>query len=1103
MMPLTTQVSLALVLSVGMFGCSSADSNGDETSSDIQAATADGSADAAAADGVTTDTTDDTAVELDTSLGPDVSDTVLMDSDDPDTAPDEDTAISGSKTLADYIPCDSNNDCPSSVGGTCVVELPLLHAAPDGAQTVSLSELSGGAVTGLCLLTCTDNVDGCDGLSIVDSQDDPIAYTCQLVYAAPSPYPSAEALPFVVDETAMAIGTAFAAVCRPPFQLAPAVGDSFCRTCLEAGECQGGACWDASTGEAPAVGESGVCLVPCEAAGDCMFGFTCMALDGANDDGSEATFCVPFEATCGTCRDLDGDGRGVGYCGSASDPVSEVDCDDNNATAYHDGAEPFHPFKDGANCGVHDYNCNGASDDIEVIGAVGYAQYHCSFCGDACDGDVPDGVKTCLGEPGSAACGLVCATGLGGQVTHAHCDNDLDNGCETAVNDPANVYFPDTDKDGAGDDDVAGTFDCGGGLPAQDGPWVTNQADCDDDSSATYGAVPDGKPSAPDTSCDGVDNDCDGVVDDDYPTTTACETDLTGACADGFLSCSDGEETCVPIVLQGEQVETCDVLGVDEDCDGIADAEESGGLGGIDGVGAPCSVPGKLGICAENNTTACVANLGIECVAPEPALEDAIADGLDTDCDGFDGVKGNYRFVTEIPKTVLGVATVGKAQLQSSIDTCAADSGCSGVVMSNEGTWVIAQAIVLRSGVSLYGGWDPATGTFPDNESTKLLRSDVVDDANRLIGVRGVHINKPTTLARLTVQVSDANGTIGTDVYGLNCHQCSGLSIGYAPASGPAGAVTIIAGQGSLGAVGVQTLFAPLPGGYSGGLSGTGGPGSGGATAGTQSATGLKGGTGSPGASGLLGHGGGPPQLSCDGFLTTQGGINGTAGESGGGGGGGGNANCACTASTFCSESWTLPGGGGAAGASANAAFGTGGGAGGSSVGLTLTASSGAKFLGAVLLTAGEARLGGSGGPGVKAEQGTAGGPGTKCVLALCPGSCKPFPNVTVRWSIDGIDGGQGGTGGAGGSSGPGGGGAHGSSIAFLSDELTGTLAGSGSIVQAAGGLAENNGLGNCGLPDAGQTTPATCTPETVGHPGILGNTINPAVLPSVLSCVP
>ncbi|MFT5430104.1 MAG: hypothetical protein ACI9OJ_000777, partial [Myxococcota bacterium] len=896
MMPVRViNAALTLLLATTVFGCGSDDTDGDESASDSQATTADVGTDATSQDSATGD---DLGVELDTETDPDVPDAPLEDSDEP--GPDtnlDDTKTSGNKTLANYIQCDSDNDCPSSVGGTCAKDLPLLHAAPDGAQTVSVSTLSGGAITGLCLLTCTDNVGACDALTLVDSQDDPIVYTCQLVYAAPSPYPNAQALPFAVDAAAMETGIAFAAVCRPPFELDPAVPDSFCRPCSAADECQDGTCWNASTGEEPGDEESGVCLVPCETTTDCMFGFSCAEIAGQ----TEGQYCVPLEATCGACRDLDADGRGVGYCGPVGEPVTEVDCDDANASAYHNSAKPLHPFTDGANCGAHDYNCNGESDDTEVIGVAGHSQFHCAFCGDACGGDVAQGVKTCLGESGSAACGLVCATDTEGQLTHAHCDDDLDNGCETAVDDPANVFFPDTDEDGAGDKDVTGTFDCGGGLPAEDGPWVTNQADCNDENNAVYGEVIGGKAAALDVTCDGIDNDCDDVADDDFPTTTSCATDLPGACTDGLVSCADAQETCVPVLLVGAQTETCDAAGVDEDCDGLADADEPGGVGGIDGVGASCTVPGLLGTCALNNTMQCVGAFGVQCVAPDPSSEDAIADGVDTDCDGFDGVTAHYRFVSEIPKTVLGITSVGKEQLQSAIDDCATDLMCSGVVMSNEGTWVYGEAIVLRSGVSLYGGWDPSTGTFPDNESTKLLRNDDVDDTNRLIGLRAINIVKPTTLARVQVLVSDANGTVGTDVYGVQCHKCSGLSVGHQTASGPAGSVTISAGRGSIGAAGATQNGPLVAGGHGAFVTVAAQPGSDGATAGSNSPVGTLGGPGGPGAAGATGPGGGPPTLSCDGFLLTHSGAGGSAGESGGGGGRGGNTTCKCSiAGNFC-----------------------------------------------------------------------------------------------------------------------------------------------------------------------------------------------------------
>ncbi|MFT5434401.1 MAG: hypothetical protein ACI9OJ_005114, partial [Myxococcota bacterium] len=175
---------------------------------------------------------------------------------------------------------------------------------------------------------------------------------------------------------------------------------------------------------------------------------------------------------------------------------------------------------------------------------------------------------------------------------------------------------------------------------------------------------------------------------------------------------------------------------------------------------------------------------------------------------------------------------------------------------------------------------------------------------------------------------------------------------------------------------------------------------------------------------------------------------------------------------------------------------------GGSSIALALTASSGANFAGTVTLMADQAQIGGTGGAGLKALLGGLGSPGIPCSFIPC-GNCYYLNLFLGTFTQSGTDGKKGGKGGDGGSSGPGGGGSNGSSIAFLTDELTGTLAGSGSIVQMAGGLAEDTALGNCGPAYAGQTTPAACPPETIGHAGILGNLLQPAVLPTVASCVP
>jgi hypothetical protein len=384
--------------------------------------------------------------------------------------------------------------------------------------------------------------------------------------------------------------------------------------------------------------------------------------------------------------------------------------------------------------------------------------------------------------------------------------------------------------------------------------------------------------------------------------------------------------------------------------------------------------------------------------------------------------------------------------------------------------------VQLRSGISLYGGYDPATwtrapATFITTIGPGPASTALAVEGDNVVGITidGFTIRSGDAvvtqqsaygilLTSSVVTISGNHVIAGNGAAGLN-----GLS-GFAGGNGVAGfdgePGRLSGPEGAGGAGGSVSCNGAFVSGGTGGRggplgtegqngetgsgSGTGGSGGLGGPGGTSSplppgengadgSSGINGAAGLGGAdfTGMAGLGGNRRYAPADAF----GGENGRNGGSGGGGGGGGGVNA------FLVNGGGNGGGGGGSGGCAGDG-GAGGGGGGGSFGIVGVAST--------LTISGNTIETGNGGAGGAAGGGAAGGQGAAGGL----GATNDAPSVGA--------GGNGGAGGAGGAGGLGGGGGGGPSVGIVSQAGSLTQTGN-AFVLGNGGVGGTSPGGNAG----------------------------------------
>ncbi len=409
---------------------------------------------------------------------------------------------------------------------------------------------------------------------------------------------------------------------------------------------------------------------------DGITGIDCDDLEPGIGPGALETWYDGVDQTCdGNDGDQDNDGYwALGYeamvLASGGTPMTvpsgyEGDCDDFAAATFP-GAPEY--------CDAEDSDCDGSLDDDD---AVDTSTWYADADGDGY-GDASDSTIECLQPTGyvsdSADCDDGDATINPGAIEI--CDG-LDDDCDGFVDhlDPdvidALTWYPDSDADGYGDAAASGSPYCSGDQPSG---WLLDDSDCDDADADQY-------PGA-DEYCNGEDDDCDGTTDEDEALDV--QTWFSDGDGDGYGDPATSDIDCRrPSGFVGDDTDCDDsdasvnpgatdavADGVDSDCDGLErcyedlDTDGYGSSAIVDSADLSCSVAGMATDSSDCDDGDASVN---------PGATDAVADGVDSDCDGFeacfeDADADGFGSATVIPSSSTDCSATGVSVDDSDCD---------------------------------------------------------------------------------------------------------------------------------------------------------------------------------------------------------------------------------------------------------------------------------------------------------------------------------------------------------------------------------------------------------------------------------------------------
>jgi hypothetical protein len=853
-------------------------------------------------------------------------------------------------------------------------------------------------------------------------------------------------------------------LCVPPQRI-------LCRPCLADIDCDGLAnrCLEQLDGR--------FCGTTCTGEEDCPSGYRCQPIPVPGQD--PVPQCVPTLGVCGNCLDQDGDGYGEG-------PGCEgPDCDDLNPAVYPGAPEA---------CDGLDNNCNDQVDeDFDFSSSLD----HCGACNRACT--APAAQAACqAGTCGIAQCppGFVDLNGLVSDGCEYFClpnpitsgvevCNGIDDNCDGLIDEDFNLA---TDPANCGSCGVAcvaaevATGVCQAGTCRVE-TCTPDRADCnalfgdgcevellnDDRHCGRCANVcgADGAATSCQTgvcriaSCLANTGDCNGVFEDGCETDTRASFDHCGGCG---TSC-EREGSVMRCEASRCQVSAC--LAPRADCDGIADngceTDTSSSLLHCGACGSRCTLPNAVMACEASTCTFLRCQEGFidldgdpasgceyACV-PQPGPDVPDDAFTDSDCDGIDGTiaRGVFVRASACSDANPGTPEAPLCSLPLALGR-AADAGRDVYIAG--GNYALADTLLLRNGVSIWGGY---SGTGWQRTSAAVVNLNVAQPT----GVLASNLSAATTLDRLTINAGAGTASQPSS-YAVRLDNTTGLTLrncllragdGLRGNDGTSPAGTAASGDAGVQGVpgcedsGIGCTRCSRPQGAAGGASTCGGTGGrGGNAGGSGNSSGFDGSRGTagafrspvggepgpgtpakrgnwdtpalywgqPGGNGLAAEEGsaGAAGWNALGWSPTPGTAGGRGGDGSGGGGGGGGGG----GDTNCNSYGGSGGGGGGGGCGGTGA--EGGQPGGASV--ALFASSSLVRVIQTNLISGRGGQGGAGGNGQPGGSGGAGGPRNN------------YGGGTEQ--DDGSNGGPGGRGGNGARGGHGGGAPGGPSVCIV-----------------------------------------------------------------------